>query len=213
MKRKAIADLLSKKPLWRLFPSTAGIFTTFSILTGLADAAILPSLPNSEYADTEVSTNVALMAWTGQTRHFNVTLQFTATPSNNVQVAFGTDGSTDGNLSDEETGLTLGWDCGEWFLSTDAITNRLTAQPVNSSTRKELTFCMSLEADGLPRTLEFEDGNTTLTFSGLTLLPVPPAWLYSKDWNLLKVTARGTDAQNEQITVKLSNDAVILLLR
>ncbi len=43
--------------------------------------------------------------------------------------------------------------------------------------------------------------------------PWPPAWMYSKDWNLLKVIARGTDAQNEQITVKLSNDAVILLLR
>ena len=28
-----------------------------------------------------------------------------------------------------------------------------------------------------------------------------------------KVTARGVDSQNEQITVKLSNDAVILLLR
>ena len=37
--------------------------------------------------------------------------------------------------------------------------------------------------------------------------------MFSKDWNLLKVVARGTDEQNEQITVVLSNDAVMLLLR
>ena len=197
----------------RSFPSVACIITAFSILTGLANAAVLPSLSNSEYADTEVSTNVTMTAWSENTRQFTVILQFDATPSNNVQVAFGTDGSTDGNLSDEEVGLTLGWDCGEWFISTDPVTNRFTAQPANSSTRKELFLCMSLGADGMPRTLELEEGNTTLAFSGLTLLPVPPAWMYSKDWNLLKVVARGTGTQNEQITVKLSNAAVILLLR
>ncbi len=213
MKRKAIPELLRKKLLFRSIPSAACIVTAFSILPCLANAAVLPSLPNSEHADTEVSTNVAMMAWTEQTRQFNVTLQFDATPSNNVQVAFGMDEFADGNLSAEETGLTLGWDCGAWFIVTDAVTNRFTAAPASSSTRKELSFGMSLGADGLPRTLELMDGNTTLAFSGVTLLPVPPAWMYSKDWNLLKAIARGTDAQNEQITVKLSNDAVILLLR
>ena len=37
--------------------------------------------------------------------------------------------------------------------------------------------------------------------------------MFSKDWNLLKVVARGTDAQNETVTVELANDAVMLLLR
>ncbi len=178
-----------------------------------ASALTVPELAPPVFADTEVSTNVAMMAWTEQTRMFNVHLSFDATPSNNVQVVFGMDESADGNLSAEETGLTLGWDCGKWFVSTDAVTNRFTAQPAGSSTRKELTFCMSLGADGQPRTLELTDGSNPLVFSDLNILQAPPAWMYSKDWNLLKVIARGTDAQNEQITVKLSNDAVILLLR
>ena len=188
--------------------------TTIScILPYSANAVVLPALPNSEYADTEVSTNVTLMAWTETTRQFNIILQFDATTSNNVQVAFGTDESTDGKLTDEETGLTLGWDCGAWFISSDAVTNRFTAAPAGSGVRKELSFEMGLGEDGLPRTLELKDGSTPLAFSGLNLLPAPPAWMYSKNWNLLKVIARGTDAQNEQITVRLSNDAVILLLR
>ena len=173
----------------------------------------LPELTAPVFTDTEVSTNVHMMVWTENTRQFNVTLQFDATPSNNVQVAFGADDSADGNLSAEETGLTLGWDCGEWFITSDALTNRLTATPADSGPRKELSLKMTLNGAGLPLTLKLADGNTSLVFSDLMLLPVPPTWMYSKHWNLLKVTARGVDAQNEQITVKLSNDAVILLLR
>ena len=178
-----------------------------------ASALAVPELPPPVFADTEVSTNVAMKAWTERTRMFNVVLSFDATPSNNVQVAFGTDASADGNLSDEEAGLTLGWDCGEWFIASADSTNRFTAAPAGTETRKELRLQMNLGADGLPRALELTDGTTPLAFAGIDLSPPPPAWMFSKDWNLLKVVARGTDEQNEQITVVLSNDAVMLLLR
>ena len=178
-----------------------------------ASALTVPDLPPPVFADTEVSTNVAMRAWTERTRMFNVTLSFDATPSNNVQVAFGTDASADGNLSDEEAGLTLGWDCGEWFIASADATNRFTAAPAGIETRKELRLQMNLGADGLPRALELTDGTTPLAFAGIDLSPPPPAWMVSKDWNLLKVVARGTDAQNETVTVELANDAVMLLLR
>ena len=178
-----------------------------------ASALTVPDLPPHVFADTEVSTNVAMRAWTERTRMFNVVLSFDATPSNNVQSAFGTDESADGNLSDEEAGLTLGWDCGEWFIASADATNRFTAAPAGTETRKELSFLMTLGADGLPRALELTDGTSPLAFVGLNLSPPPPAWMFSKDWDLLKVVARGTDEQNEQITVVLSNDAVMLLLR
>ena len=178
-----------------------------------ASALAVPDLPPPVFADTEVSTNVATRSWTERTRMFNVVLAFDATPSNNVQAAFGTDASADGNLSDEEAGLTLGWDCGEWFIASADATNRFTAAPAGTETRKELRLQMNLGADGLPRALELTDGTTPLAFAGIDLSPPPPAWMFSKDWNLLKVVARGTDEQNEQITVVLSNDAVMLLLR
>ena len=178
-----------------------------------ASALTMPELLPPVFADTEVSTNVAMRAWGENTRLFNVSLSFDATPSNNVQVAFGTDESADDNLSDEETGLTLGWDCGSWFVSGSAVSNRFAAAPAGTETRKELSFQMTLGADGLPRALELTDGTSPLAFTGLNLSPAPPAWMVSKDWNLLKVVARGTDAQNETVTVELANDAVILLLR
>ena len=199
-------QMLPKCPLVVVAVLSAVALTDIHALT-------VPVLPAPTFADTEVSTNVHMKAWSETTRQFNVILEFDATPSNNVQVAFGTDESTDGNLSDEETGLTLGWDCGAWFISSPAAANHFTAVPAGAETRKVLSLQMTLGADGSPRTLELLDGNTSLTFSGLALLPVPPAWMVAKEWNLFKVTARGTIAQNEQISVKLSNDAVILLLR
>ena len=183
-------------------------------LTAGAVTLDVPRLPAPSFADREVSGDAALPAGrTADLRTFRLELTFDATPSNNVQVAFGTDASADGNLSDEEAGLTLGWDCGEWFIASADATNRFTAAPAGTETRKELRLQMNLGADGLPRKLELADGTSPLAFAGLNLSPAPPAWMFSKDWNLLKVVARGIDEQNEQITVVLSNDAVMLLLR
>ena len=37
-----------------------------------------------------------------------------ASPSNNVEVAFGCDAN--GTLEDSDTAFAIGWDCGEWFF-------------------------------------------------------------------------------------------------
>jgi len=183
----------------------------------LADTRTFPQLPDPAHADTEVSTNVVLTSWNRDTRNFHVVLSLDATPSNNVQVAFGRDDSADGNLSDEETALTLGWDCGEWFLASDAappaVPNRFAAAPAGSATRRTLAFELRLDVAGSPQTLTLTDGTMALEFPDLDLSAPLPGWLYSRDWDLLKVTVRGTDAKHELVTVKFSGDAVVLLVR
>ena len=67
-------------------------------------------------ADTESSINVAVTNWPGLGRRIYLTLSAVATPSNNVQIAFGKDADADGVLAPEETQVTLGFDCGEWFV-------------------------------------------------------------------------------------------------
>ena len=70
----------------------------------------------SGWADTESSINVAVTNWPGLGRHIYLTLSAMATPSNNVQITFGKDADADGDLAPEETQVTLGFDCGEWFV-------------------------------------------------------------------------------------------------
>ena len=73
------------------------------------------ALPQSEYADTEVSTNIAFAVERPAMTRIEFTVALDATPTNNVEVAIGTDANSDGNLAVEETAYVFGYDCGAWF--------------------------------------------------------------------------------------------------
>ena len=78
-------------------------------------AVTVEPLQPSEYADTEVSTNIAFVVDRTEMTRIEFTVALDATPTNNVEVAIGTDGNGDGNLSVEESAYVFGYDCGTWF--------------------------------------------------------------------------------------------------
>ena len=80
----------------------------------------VPALPQSEFADTEVSTNFTFAVGEGSNRRLVFSLELEATPTNNVEVAIGCDVDEDGSLSLDEAALTVGYDCGEWFVRSAA---------------------------------------------------------------------------------------------
>ena len=73
-------------------------------------------LPDSEFADTEVVTNIALSISLEDISRLRFAVDLQASPSNNVEVAIGHDADGDGHLSLDETSFTIGYDCGEWFV-------------------------------------------------------------------------------------------------
>ena len=78
-------------------------------------AVTVEPLPPSGFADTEVSTNIAFVVERPAMTRIEFTVELDATPTNNVEVAIGTDADGDGNLSVEEAAYTFGYDCGSWF--------------------------------------------------------------------------------------------------
>jgi hypothetical protein len=165
------------------------------------------------YADREVSQDATVAGCGGQTRIVNVELAFTATPSNNVQIAFGTDLNNDGRLSFGEVRVTLGWDCGKWFIASGDQTQQFTYPPVGASTGsvfRTLKMPMRLNAAGVPLALSFADGSSPFTFENLTTVP---AWVRPREWSLLRLTARGWDGRDEQALVKMSLDGNVIFLR
>ena len=178
----------------------------FILLAGLSSATILPALPASPFPDTETSTNLALKAWNPDIRTFTLSLELTASASNNVQVAFGRDSSGDGDLAPEETGFTLGWDCGAWFMTSPS--QRFSVQPLSTNPHKTLSFILHVNASGKPVSLTLKDGNTAL--GGF---PSLPSWLYSPAWNRMKITARGPSPAGEGIRVSLLEDGFRIILR
>ena len=100
--------------------------TLFAILlAGCSFAIDVSALPCAAFPDTEVSTNFPLAVGAAANRKLVFTLELQASPSNNVEVAIGCNADCDGHLSLDESGLTVGYDCGEWFVRSaakDAVT-------------------------------------------------------------------------------------------
>ena len=102
------------------------------VVSACSFAAGLPDLPTSEYADTEVSTNVVFAVGEGGGRRLVFSIELEATPTNNGEVAIGHDADGDGRLSLDETALAVGYDCGEWFVRS-AAKDSVTCEAVPSS--------------------------------------------------------------------------------
>ena len=143
----------------------APVFASFAIT--------VESLPASEYADTEVSTNVPFEVRFDAMSRMNFSISLEASPSNSVEVSIGADANADGNLSPEEASYTFGYDCGKWFVR-DAATDSEQFQVASA------------------------DSRTGRAEKSFTLLHKK----VSLDWNLVKVTRRGFGSVGEFVESK-----------
>ena len=104
------------------------LICVFAVTAALCSfCAEISSLPTSEYADTEVSTNFTFAVREGGGRRLVFSVELPASPSNNVEVAIGRDADCNGRLSLDEAALAVGYDCGEWFVRSaakDSVTRR-----------------------------------------------------------------------------------------
>ena len=166
-------------------------------------------LPPPVFADTEMSTNCPLPEWSQRTAKFECALSFTATPSNNVELAFGRDTDSDGSLSPGETELIIGWDCGQWIVK--ALSPEwLEYGETVSAGWKDFRLSAGLDRTGGIQTLALTDGAVPV-FSNL---PAPMrARLLSKDWNFVRFTARGVGRPEGGPQVSLTERGITFLLR
>ena len=168
------------------------------------------SLPPVAHADTETTTNVAFAAGIPYSGKFALSLECLATPSNNVQVAFGTDANANGVLDLEETELLTGWDCGAWFVQQGYDAARLTERATPTNDMGSLSWNIRLSSAGVPLTAAFNANGAPL-FADVAA--AHPNWLYSRSWNMLRLTGRGLDASGESFEVSILPDGFTIILR
>ena len=88
------------------------------------------ALPQSEYADTEVATNVALNVSAARLERLTLSVAFETSETNEVLVALGADTDGNGDLSIDEADIIFGSDCGAWYRA-DLRTGETTQQTTN----------------------------------------------------------------------------------
>ena len=189
-----------------------------SVVLGLPP--VLPTLPPVEHLDTETVTNVPFATWQKHLRSFTVKLAFDATPSNNVEMAFGTDGGTgttgsspvgDGELSPDERDLTVGWDCGAWFVEDGTTGARVTAAPTGGCGAHELAVRVRLDHKGAVDDVRFLDNGAEVFAS---LAASRPQWLYSPGWNRLRLVGRGENVrEGERFSAQITPQGTSVRLR
>ena len=174
--------------------------------------AVAP-LSAAEYADTEVSTNVCLVVTQelsagDNRRFFDVSLSPMATPTNNVEIAFGVDTNEDGVLGCRERDFVLGWDCGAWFWR-DRLAKVETrfGEGIAGGVARTLTWRVKVDGDHLPRSFAATEGRTTLVTGAATVA------MFSPQWNMARVVARGGVVSNERISVKMSRNAMRVIIK
>ena len=145
----------------------------------LAASFAVPEMPEAEWDDTEVVTNAALPAARADSRVFAFSLELDATASNNVEVAFGRDADHDGVLSRAEADMLVGWDCGEWKVVDCATGDGVHEQGAEGRASFEWR-------------LEFSAAH-------------PPRFLYSPEWDTVRVVCRGMDSPSPSISGSIDN--------
>ena len=164
------------------------------------------------YADREVSQHVQITSWDSNTREFSLELSLTATPSNNVQVAFGIDAGKDGYMPAEETKMTVGWLAGRWFIISEDQRVTYTSGAYQGTASRTLKLTMKLNPNLTPKTLAFKDeSGSAITFTSFP--EVIPEWMYPRVWDMARLTARGWDGRDEEAKISLVLDGTKIILR
>ena len=148
-----------------------------SILLLASFAVGIPELPRSAYVDTEVSTNFPIAVEDDGKHWMTFVVSLAESPSNNVEVAVGTDTDGNGVLGVDEADWTIGYDCGRWF-----------ARKIENGEWK-------MGEEGISHfplsTLNSGQWKFVLRSKGL-----------DARWNLAKVTRRGLGVSAEQVIAK-----------
>ena len=159
-----------------------------AILPTVAFSVTVETLPQSDYADTEVSTNIPFEVSFDAMSRMNFSISLDASPTNCVEVSIGEDANADGNLSPEESAYTFGFNCGRWFKRSAADDSEV------------------VEDDNLGQTVFVTSGHVERNF----LLKKRKL---DESWNLVKVTRRGNGETCELAKVEGAKPGVALIVR
>ena len=188
---------------------TAAAIAALAASGALAASVCSGPLPASAFADTESTTNMPFSVCREGGQLFDIRMEFLATPSNNVEVAFGRDEDMDGILQPREIGLSVGWDCGEWTVRCPDRNAELCSAAGSAAARK--VFSWSLRGkDGLPRALACSENGHPLD---LGLAGPPPEWMFDQSWDTVRFAVRGVDACNESFRAGISANGTSVSFR
>ena len=205
-------DIAMPTRMMRLWTARTRIACFLAVVMPFAVFArtlLVPTLPVSPYADTEVSTNCVLHRSRIDARTFDVHFQFEGTPTNNLEVAFGRDSNTNGVLDVQEIDTVYGWRGGRYFIENVRAWERIETVAATNVLCGVIDVHLENDAELVPRRFTATCGGE----AAFTQLATPPPWLFRSDWTLMKVTRRGVGVPSEWIRCDIGYNCFTIRIR
>ena len=185
-------------------------FSFAFILSAVASAKefVVPPMSTSSYADTEVTTNIAINTQRFDAKEFALNIFFEAASSNNIQVAFGCDEDENGILSFSETDAVYGYRNGRCVI--EDVKNAVRYEEVPADGSRNFNIKMRMKKDYTPKEFSASVGTSQIftDFSSNV-----PSWLYRPDWNLMRVTRRGAGAPADWLSCDIKYSHFYIIVR
>ncbi len=166
--------------------------------------------PMPTFDDMERTTNAPISPEAiQQCQVFECSVSLLASPSNAVEVAFGTSRNGDGILHHGNETFAVGWEGGAWFIA--SATNRIYSVQQEGAARRSLSLTLHLSEDGAPRSLSLSATGTENAFP--SLINSPPIWMFSREWDAVRLTVRGVGEADESASIRFGPNPVFIILR
>ena len=172
--------------------------------------AHVPAMPVSPFADTEVSTNMPINR--ADISYADLKFCFYGTPTNNLELEFGTDVNTNGVLDVEEVESRFGWRSGRYFMENVRTWERFDGEAAASSQSLSVEIHFEVRYNSQQIRSMNVSGVNAADFGAL-VSNVPPAWVWRREWNLMRATRRGTEPPSDWIDYKGSHRGFAVKLR
>ena len=174
----------------------------------LAQTIVVPPVPAPEFADTEVSTNIAVWAHAHE-----IGMSFAlhgASVSNCLQVAFGRDADGDGVLGADESETLFGWRNGRYFAENMPRGVRVEEAASDGGTSRVFTVGFRLSKGRGLRHFTATNEMGVAVFTNFSASA--KGWLYSPEWNMMRVTRRGPGVPAEWFSCEISSHFFVIRL-
>ena len=204
-----------------LFPLAAAL----SVLSASARQITIPTQPVSQYADTEVATNVVVQSSRTDVREVKLHIQFEGTPTNDLEVAFGRDANANGILDISEVETVYGWRGGRYFIENVRGWDRIETEAATNGVGGFFDVQLKNDRDFVPARFAATCGISPerseprqRSLEGCSAAFVdfaanPPAWLFRREWNMMRVVRRGTGVPSEWVRCFVDHEFFDVRLR
>ena len=178
----------------------------------------IPLPEDGPYPDNQRGANAGLTQNWQDARNRTFMLSMTGHADTNTcfKTAFGADMIRINQILEaEETAVIFAFNAGSWEMYPEGLKERYTAAPVsNTAGEKTLTVLIVVDTDtGEPESIEFRDGDTPIVFAGLDLSQGIPDYLRPDTWDTLRVTARGYEDSETEISASFKHNGAAVIIR